>query len=150
MRCRARRAPAATPGTRSMPMPVQLSGMPARRALGAGWLSRPLLDWRRSELEAWARQQGLDWIEDPANADERFARTALRHRILPGLRHEWPQLDRSLLRLAEHASEAGALLDELAQDDLQLVAEPSADPWLAGWPSWLNPMKGFQSPRLVG
>ncbi|MEB3733466.1 tRNA lysidine(34) synthetase TilS [Halopseudomonas pachastrellae] len=50
-----------------------LSGMPARRALGAGWLSRPLLDWRRSELEAWARQQGLDWIEDPANADERFA-----------------------------------------------------------------------------
>ena len=114
-----------------------LSGMPARRALGAGWLSRPLLDWRRSELEAWARQQELDWIEDPANADERFARTALRHRILPGLRHEWPQLDRSLLRLAEHASEAGALLDELAQDDLQLVAEPSADPWLAGWPSLL-------------
>ena len=114
-----------------------LSGMPARRALGAGWLSRPLLGWRRSELEQWARQQGLDWIEDPANADERFARTALRHRVLPGLRHEWPQLDRSLLRLAEHADEASVLLDELAQEDLQLVAEVTADPWLACWPSLL-------------
>jgi len=112
-----------------------LAGMPAQRSLGAGALQRPLLAWRRDELLAWATAQALDWIEDPANRDPRFARTGLRHEVLPALRRIWPGADASLIRLAGHASEASALLDELAQEDLQQLDGGSSDPWLAGWPS---------------
>jgi tRNA(Ile)-lysidine synthase len=112
-----------------------LAGMPAQRPLGAGALQRPLLAWRRDELHPWARTQALSWIEDPANRDPRFARTGLRHEVLPALRRIWPGTDASLIRLAGHVSEAGELLDELAEADLGQAGDGSADPWLAGWPS---------------
>lgn len=58
-------------------------GMPATRSLGAGRLVRPLLGVRRREVLAYARQAGLCWREDPANADLRQSRTYIRHRLMP-------------------------------------------------------------------
>jgi len=50
-------------------------------------LLRPLLDERREALRDDLRARGQGWIEDPANADERFgrsrARAALRKEALP-------------------------------------------------------------------
>lgn len=114
-----------------------LAGMPRSRALGQGSLLRPLLGWSREQLESWAQSQRLSWIEDPANADPRYARTALRHELLPQLRQRWPGLPDNLLRLAEHAEEANQLLDERAAEDLQQAGVPAQDAWLRGWPSLL-------------
>lgn len=114
-----------------------LAGMPARRPLGRGALSRPLLNVSRAELAEWSVRQGLSWIDDPANQDARFARTALRHELLPALRKGWPQVDHSLRRLSEHAGEACDLLDELASSDLQSASVPVDDSWLCAWPSLL-------------
>ena len=58
-------------------------GMPATRPLRAGRLLRPLLGVRRRDILAYARQAGLCWREDPANADLRRARSYIRHRVLP-------------------------------------------------------------------
>ncbi len=44
---------------------------------------RPLLFEGRDVLEAWARTQGLSWVEDPSNADSRRGR----------MRELWPALD---------------------------------------------------------
>lgn len=112
-----------------------LAGMPRSRGLGAGQLLRPLLSWERRELYDWASEQQLSWIEDPANADPRYARTALRHALLPDLRRRWPAMPEHLLRLAEHAEEANQLLDERAGEDLQLAQGMLTDVWLTAWPS---------------
>jgi tRNA(Ile)-lysidine synthase len=48
------------------------------------FLLRPLLDVSRAELRAFLRASGLDWIEDPANDDPRFARTRARARLGSG------------------------------------------------------------------
>lgn len=112
-----------------------LAGMPRSRALGAGKLLRPLLCWGRAELHDWARGQQLSWIDDPANADPRYARTGLRHELLPDLQQRWPAMPALLLRLAEHAEEANQLLDERAREDLQLAQGPLTDSWLTAWPS---------------
>ena len=112
-----------------------LAGMPRQRPVGAGQLLRPLLPWPRRQLEDWARSQQLDWIEDPANADPRYARTALRHELLPQLRQRWPSMPDSLLRLAEHAAEANEVLDERASEDLQAASGGVTDDWLRYWPS---------------
>ena len=42
------------------------------------FLLRPLLALRRQALRAWLTTQGLGWLEDPANADPRFARARAR------------------------------------------------------------------------
>ncbi|GGI90390.1 tRNA lysidine(34) synthetase TilS [Halopseudomonas pertucinogena] len=112
-----------------------MTGMPVSRPLGQGQLLRPLLRWTRDQLADWATAQQLSWIEDPANADPRYARTALRHQLLPCLREHWSTLPDNLLRLAGHASEAVVLLDERADEDLQRAATPVEDGWLEGWPS---------------
>ncbi len=42
------------------------------------FLLRPLLSVRRATLRAWLAGQGAVWLEDPANADPRFARSRAR------------------------------------------------------------------------
>lgn len=95
-----------------------LAGMPLQRAVGRGLLLRPLLQVSRAELEAYAREQALHWVEDPSNTDSRLARNFLRHEVLPGLVPHWPQAVGNLARSAGHLREAQELLDELACQDL--------------------------------
>jgi tRNA(Ile)-lysidine synthase len=68
-----------------------LAAMPAQRPLADGYLVRPLLDVSRAELEAYAREHQLTWIEDPSNADPRFSRNYLRHHVFPRLTERWPR-----------------------------------------------------------
>jgi tRNA(Ile)-lysidine synthase len=42
------------------------------------FLLRPMLGLRRADLRTWLRARGESWIEDPANADLRFARARAR------------------------------------------------------------------------
>lgn len=111
-----------------------LGAMPVARQLGRGCLVRPLLQVARAELESYARQHGLCWIDDPSNGDSGFARNFLRNEVLPGLVRYWPQASRNLARSAEHLQEAQVLLDELAEADLASARAPHAFAWL-GVPS---------------
>ncbi|UQS15612.1 tRNA lysidine(34) synthetase TilS [Pseudomonas sp. HS6] len=111
-----------------------LSGMPAQRALGQGNLVRPLLDVTRAELEAYARDHGLRWVDDPSNQDRQFSRNYLRHQVMPLLTGRWPQAHASMARSAAHLREAQGLLDELAQIDLAQATLPDDFEWL-GLPS---------------
>src|SRR5690606_38380138 len=98
--------------------PHGLAAMPRQAPFGRGRLCRPLLDFSRAELEAWARARGLEWLDDPSNAEARFARNFLRLEILPALRQRWPQLAATVSRSARHCAEAAWLLDEMAALDL--------------------------------
>ncbi|WP_085715687.1 tRNA lysidine(34) synthetase TilS [Pseudomonas sp. B28(2017)] len=111
-----------------------LSGMPLQRPLGKGHLLRPLLDATRAELETYAAEHQLRWIEDPSNQDRQFSRNFLRHQVFPVLTSRWPQAMATMARSAAHLSEAQGLLDELAQIDLNLARTVSEFDWL-GLPS---------------
>lgn len=70
-------------------------------------LVRPLLGWRRSELEQVCMEAGAPTVSDPSNRDEQFERVQVR-RILADL--DW--LDGAMLeRSASHLAEADAALD---------------------------------------
>jgi tRNA(Ile)-lysidine synthase len=94
-----------------------LSGMPRMRAFGVGSLMRPLLDLTRAELERWARQQSLEWIEDPTNASVSMDRNYMRAHVVPQLVARWPSGPLSAVRSAAHAAQGSALLDDLARLD---------------------------------
>ena len=103
-----------------------IAGMRPMAPFGAGWHLRPLLGFARAELEGWARQQGLEWLEDPSNLDTRFDRNYLRLEVLPAVRRRWPAAVRTIGRVAAQATEALDLEAEAATVDLVQVAAGAA------------------------
>lgn len=63
-----------------------LSGIPSER----GPWRRPLLGFSRATLRAAAQAQGLPFVDDPSNSDERFTRSRVRHDVMPNLERELP------------------------------------------------------------
>lgn len=107
-----------------------LAAMPMQRPLGRGHLLRPLLDVSRTDLEAYAREHRLQWIEDPSNADPQFSRNYLRQLVFPVLTRRWPQAATTIARSAAHLREAQSLLDELAELDLARAQTSGEFDWL--------------------
>ena len=100
-------------GTRS------LAGMAVR----SGRYLRPLLAVRRATTEGACAELGLQPWRDPHNADEAYARSRVRSRVLPLLEAELgPGVAEALSRTARLARDDADLLDALAAD-----AVPAAD-----------------------
>lgn len=81
-------------------------------------LSRPFLSLSRQQLQTYADHAQLVHIEDHSNNDQRYARNALRHEIMPRLAQIRPGYRAGLARSAELLAEASGLLDDLACLDL--------------------------------
>jgi len=91
------------------------------RAFAQGQHWRPLLDTPRAVLSDYAQRHGLNWIDDPSNADTHHDRNFLRQKIMPVLRERWPQAGAALARSAMLLSEHEALLEEQTASRLAQV-----------------------------
>ena len=100
-----------------------LRGIAAERMLGNGQLVRPLLEYSREELEAYAAQHELAWCNDPSNSGLRFDRNFLRREVMPVLKTRWPHLLRSFSTVCELQVETRQILDEVADIDLASCAD---------------------------
>jgi tRNA(Ile)-lysidine synthase len=89
-----------------------LAGIPYERAP----FIRPLLDVSRAEVARYVARHGLPVVDDPSNADPRFARARIRHRLLPALAGENPRVREALVALAAAARAGGAPPSELPGD----------------------------------
>jgi len=98
--------------------PAGLSAMPVRLPLGETELIRPLLGQARQQLQAWADEHQLTWIEDESNQDDSYDRNFLRLRVLPEIQQRWPHFPQSVARSAELCAEQEQLLDELLAEQL--------------------------------
>lgn len=108
--------------------PAGLAAMPAIASRqGLEW-ARPWLDLDPSLIDAYAARHGLARaaVDDPSNRDERFARSRLRHAVLPALREAFPQAEAALAAVARQAGEARAALEELAAIDLAALRADAA------------------------
>jgi tRNA(Ile)-lysidine synthase len=106
------------------------AGLPGLAAMGDFSLKRgvafgrPFLPLRASALRECVLQQGVVFVDDPTNWDQRHTRNRIRHSVLPDLTRHFPSVVGTLARTARHAAEASGLLDELAVGDLALVGDP--------------------------
>src|SRR5262252_11164480 len=80
---------------------------------------RPLLGVSRAEIEAFARERGLEWVEDESNADTVRQRTFLRHEVIPVMERQFPAALVAIARTAANLGEARELLDAMARGDLE-------------------------------
>lgn len=67
----------------------------------AGGFARPLLGASRAEIEAYAREKGLCWVEDSSNQDEAIERNRIRRQVTPVLTALNPQLIGAVGRLSQ-------------------------------------------------
>ncbi len=83
------------------------------------FLIRPLLDFRRDEILAYAKSAGLAWREDHTNDDTQYRRNFLRHELLPLVREKLnSQADAAILRLGEQAAQTELFLLRQAEERL--------------------------------
>ena len=93
--------------------PRSLAGMSIR----SGNRLRPLLGIRQVRTRAACGELGLDFWDDPHNADPRFTRSRLRDRVMPVLESELgPGIAEALARTAELLRADADFLDRLAGD----------------------------------
>jgi tRNA(Ile)-lysidine synthase len=100
---------AVSPGSRA------LHGMAPRR----GRLVRPLLEVTRDEVRDYLRARGLEWREDPSNADRRFARARIRHDVLDSLRELSPAAERTIAETARQLRDEAEVLDTAVSEALE-------------------------------
>ena len=100
---------AVSPGSRA------LHGMAPRR----GRLVWPLLAVTREEVREYLRARGLEWREDPSNADRRFARARVRHDVLDALRELSPAVERTIAETARQLRDEAEVLDAAVDEALK-------------------------------
>ena len=101
----------------------RLASSPGRRALlgmapRRGRLVRPLLAVTRADTRVHCRAAGLRWREDASNADPRFARSRIRHELMPVLDELAPGAEATIAATAELLRDEAAVLDAAVDDAL--------------------------------
>jgi tRNA(Ile)-lysidine synthase len=100
-----------------------LAAMPAHTTFGPGTIARPLIRVSRRDIEHYASDHRLRWVEDPSNVETQFARNYLRAKVMPLIRERWSGAIPSIARSACHMAEANQLLSDLARRDLSRVMD---------------------------
>ncbi len=96
-----------------------LAAMTEWGVLGLGSMARPLLSYTRIQLEDYAKNHELQWIDDESNQEIKYSRNYLRHEIMPLLTKKWPGVVGNIARTAVHCQQAKVNLDALAHYDSQ-------------------------------
>ena len=85
-----------------------------------GHVVRPLLPFGRDEIEDFARQHGLRYVEDCTNDSLVYRRNQIRHRLMPLLRELSPGIDatmqRNMARLRDVECVYRRAVDKLRED----------------------------------
>lgn len=87
------------------------------KSLGQGYLFRPLLNVTRHQIEQYAKNYQLEWIEDPSNKSLNFDRNYLRHEVIPVIAKRWSSAVSQFQRVSELQNESEQLQTELAKID---------------------------------
>lgn len=98
-----------------------LTGMPAEKA-EANCL-RPMLQMRRKDIEIFARQHNLSWVEDSSNAFNKYTRNFFRNELIPQLRKAYPQVEENLLHNVERFKQTTLLYNQMLADLKKKILE---------------------------
>jgi tRNA(Ile)-lysidine synthase len=60
-------------------------------------LIRPLLHFKREEIETFAEENNLQWVEDSSNESNKYTRNYFRNELIPALKKVYPQAEDNLL-----------------------------------------------------
>jgi tRNA(Ile)-lysidine synthase len=85
-----------------------LRGIPVKN----GSIIRPLLFATQEQIEAYAKDNELGWVEDSSNAKEDYTRNYVRHTVIPAIIEQFPNALGSMLGTMDKVNDAAALYHE--------------------------------------
>lgn len=88
-----------------------LTGIPEHN----GTIIRPLLPFSRNEIEAFAKENAIEWREDSSNASNNYLRNKLRHKVIPELKALNPSLLISFENTICNLQQAQSLVNDASQ-----------------------------------
>lgn len=86
------------------------------------WLLRPLLSCFRAEIESFAMQLNLAWVEDPMNQDTKGLRVLFRKKILPAWKNFVPGMASGILASVDLLRDSVVIAEEAIKEDLGTVS----------------------------
>ncbi len=99
-----------------------LGGIPDRRNLNDRIrVIRPLLTVTRQEIRDFLISQGLDWVDDPSNVDNRFLRVRVRGELLPLMEEMQSGASERIAALASEAKAVSSFLEEEPLKDKRII-----------------------------
>lgn len=129
--------------------PSGLAAMAPLQWHGGVCFARPWLGHSRPTLAAWVAAAGLRPVQDPSNADTRWARNRLRQGVWPALIDAFPQAEQALAEAARQCARALPTLEAGAWGDWQACVHPQADWPPGGGPLWVavSAWQALSAPR---
>jgi len=79
---------------------------------------RPLMNIKKDDILAYAKDHNIDYFEDSSNREDIYTRNRFRNNIIPLLREENPNLDQKIIQLAEYIDSADELIEKIKNEFL--------------------------------
>lgn len=79
-----------------------------------GKIIRPLIEFSREQIEAYANEHGIDYVTDSTNLTDEYTRNKIRHGVIPVMKEINPGFEKAFLRLSKNLSEARDYIDSEA------------------------------------
>jgi len=83
---------------------------------------RPLLNFRKSEIIAYAKQQELAFVEDSSNSSSNYTRNYFRNELIPAINKVFPNVEENVLKNIQRLTEVEQVYNEaINQYKLKLI-----------------------------
>ncbi len=83
---------------------------------------RPLLIFSRAEIEAYAKENNIEWREDSSNASDKYLRNKIRHDLVPLFKELNPNFLASFQKTQSYLQEAQIMIEDASIMIYQQVA----------------------------
>lgn len=77
-----------------------------------GRIVRPLLKFSRKEILTFIKENKIEWREDKSNAQTKYIRNKIRHKVVPFLKEINPSLLNTFAKTAEYLKESQHILED--------------------------------------
>jgi tRNA(Ile)-lysidine synthase len=102
-----------------------LKGIPQKN----GYIVRPLLFAKHSDVAAYATEKKLQYVEDSSNLSEKYDRNFIRHSVLPLVREKYPQVEDNINASITRFKEAAFIYREAIEQKKKKLMEQRGTEW---------------------
>jgi tRNA(Ile)-lysidine synthase len=103
-----------------------LAGLSGMRVI-SNRIIRPLLFATRKEISDYCSLNGIEYREDKSNADTKYIRNKIRHKVIPVLKEINPSIETTLNETAERFSGINEIVSEYIGKLREKISEESTD-----------------------
>lgn len=100
-----------------------LHGIPVRQ----GKIIRPMLFTSRKEIEAYAIENAIEFVEDSSNSSDKYTRNRIRHKVIPELEKINPAFRQALTETIKHIRDAETVYRNAIEEKRYSIFEVKGD-----------------------